>query len=175
MARFGIIKGHLLVQVSTNILRVTAVIVLFIITRSLPDTVFAISYFSLLPFLLLIAISAVISYILIPTEGIKIISEIRFYNQKTGTYWPLFIFNRYLLHICQIVTISFMLMLLGRSFNPAISGIIVGGLWASIDLLLRNYRFGIYNFLSGLILSFAFNQFDSFTINIIIGLIPQII
>ncbi|RKX70041.1 hypothetical protein DRP53_06255 [candidate division WOR-3 bacterium] len=175
MSKVGIIKGHLFTQVYTNLVRVLAVFVLFLLTRLVPADVFLIPIFTPLPLLILIGAALALAFLLIPKRGIKVLTEIRFYYQKTGRLCSIFIFNRYLLHICQIVLISFMVMILNRSLNPILSGLIAGGLWASLDLLLRNYRFGIYNLLLSVILSFSYSQFGSFSLNILIGILPQII
>lgn len=175
MARFGIIKGHLYTLLYTNAVRLIAVILLFLFSRTLPVILFGIERFNPFPFIILVVTALLLSIILVPKQGIRILDEISFYNKKIGKWGPLFIVNRYLLHVFQITTISFMIMFLNRNFNPVFSGLIAGGLWSLLDLFLRNYRFGIYNILISLILSFSYSQFGSFSVNLLIGIIPQII
>ena len=175
MARFGVIKGHLYTVVLTNALRFFAIVMLFIFTKTLPASLLKMNIIHPVFLIILILLALLTSIILFPRPLLKIKEEIIFYSKKTGSVWPLFIANRYLLHIFQIVIVSFMIMILNETLNPFFSGLIAGGLWSLIDLILRNYRFGIYNILLSLILSFSYYHFGSFPINILIAIIPQII
>ena len=175
MAKYGIIKGHLYTLCFTNMIRFLAIVIIFLLIKTSPVILYNVKQFDFLPLIILILVAILISIILIPRQGIKIITEINFYHNKTGAFWPLFISNRYLLHILQITTISIMVMILNRTINPIFSGIVAGSLWAVIDLVMRNFRFAIYNILLSVVISISYSQFGNFSLPLLIGMIPQII